>query len=307
MAKEYVQIPNNWSRITEYIIYNKEECLRRIIMAQKCLLLDTCTIMQYTNLRADSMFYTYVEDTYDVILIPRIILMELASENAEVKEEHLLFLERLHHKKPVYIFDEEWCYTYIKLAFDRTDKELNAILINTMKFIKKIFNNCVDAFLNEDLQIEKYFKNTPASEVYTDFFTDIRNKKESGDSLGEELIALLVILLSNIKEITPCKYELLSNDRNSYYGLASAKNYINNKYEWDAFMCRTTCNLASLLYKNGYMNKEELKEFVSASYVNSNLNCFAAGKNDLECKQYNFSVDAFVDMIEADNLFKVIL
>ena len=71
-------------------------------------------------------------------------------------------------------------------------------------------------------------------------------------------------------------------------------------------MCRTTCNLAYLLYKNEYMNYTELKEFVSVSYVNSELRCFAAGQNDLECKEYSFSVNDFVKMLENDNLFKVI-
>lgn len=306
MAKIYVQTPNNWSRITEHIIYSKEECIEKIIRAKKCLILDTCSIIQYANLRQTSLFYAYVHDVCDMILIPRTILMELASDNAEVKEEHLSFLERLNNEKPVYIFDEEWCYTFLKLVFNMTDKELNTILIDTMKAIKTIFSNCVDEFFNNDLQIEKYFKNTPTVEVYTDFFTDMRTMKETGDSLGEELTALVVILLSNIKELKPCKYELLSNDRNSYYSLSSTKKYINNKYKWDAFMCRTTCNLAYLLYKNEYMNYTELKEFVSVSYVNSELRCFAAGQNDLECKEYCFSVNDFVKMLENDNLFKVI-
>lgn len=306
MAKVYVQTPGNWSRITEHIIYNREECLKKIVRAQKCLFLDTCTILQYGNLRPSSEFYAYVRDTYDVILIPRIILMELASGDAEVKEEHLLFLERLNRERPVYIFDEEWCYSYLKLAFDKTDRELNLILVDTMKVTKKIFNHCVDAFLSDDLQIRKYFKNTPAAELYTDFFAEIRSKKEAGDSLGEELTAFVVILLSNIKEIYPCKYELLSNDRNAYYGLLSTKRYISNKYKWDGFMCRTTCSLAYLLYKNGYMDHTGLKEFVSVSYANRELRCFAAGKNDLECREYRCSVHDFADMIESDHLFKVI-
>lgn len=304
MAKTYVQTPDHWERITRHMIHDKQMCLEKIIRADKCLLLDTCTIMQYANLTAGSNFFCYVQDTYDMILIPRIILMELASDDGTVKEEHLIFLEKLHSE--IYIFDEEWCYHYLKLAFHKSDKELNKILINTMQFVKKVFNNCVDTFFEDHLQIQKYFKSTPATEVYTDFFKDIRSQKRSGDSMGEELTAFIVILMSNIQEVNPCKYELLSNDRNSYYGLSATKRYIRNKNGWDSFMCRTTCNTAYVLYRNGYMSKEEVKSFVSVSYTCSGLRCFGAGKNDLDCKEYTFSVDEFADIIESDNLFKVI-
>lgn len=305
MAKTYVQTPGNWSRITQNLVYDKENCIRQILHAKKCLICDTCTILQYANLAADSNFFRYIHDAFDIVLIPRVILMELSSEDAKVKEEHISFLEKLHQEKEIYLFDEEWCYSYLKIAFDKTDEELNTILINTIKFIKKVFNNCVDTFFEDSAQINRYFKRTPTSEVYTEFFTNIRSKKESEDSLGEELIAMMVVLMSNIVEVRPGKFELLSNDRKSYPALTQTKRYIHHKYGWDSFMCRTTCNIAHVLYKAGYMNQDELRDFVSVSYVNGSIRCFGAGKNDLECKEYHVTIDEFLELVVYDKLFKV--
>lgn len=305
MAKTYVQTPHNWIRITEQIIYDKNDCLSKILNAQKCLILDTCSLIQYANLATDSNFFRYVQDTYDIVLIPRIVLMELSSENAEVREEHISFLEILHQKAEVHIFDEEWCHQYLKIAYDKTDEELNLILIATMQFVKKAFNNCVDAFFDDSINIERYFKRTPTTEVYSEFFMKIRDRKQSEDSMGEELIAMVAILLSNIQEVNAGKFELLSNDRRSYPALSSTKRYISNRYHWDAFMCRTTCNTAHMLYRCGYMDKEELREFISVSYMND-IRCFGAGKNDLECKEYHVTTDEFLNLIVDDELFKVI-
>jgi len=305
MRKKYIQAPKNWSKIIKKVIYDKKRCVEEIVKAKKCLILDTCVIMQYENLDYSSSFFRYIRDQYDVILITRTILMELESDDGNLSINHISFLNRLSLEKDVFIFDEEWCYDYLKLAFSKTDKELNMILSEIIKITKKLFNNCVDNFMNDSYQVNKYIKNIPTTEFFTDFFTDIRSKKESEDSLGEELIAMIVLLMANIMDLNSCKFELLSNDRKSYPSLLSVKSYIKSKCMWDALICRTTCNLAQILYKNNYMSKNDLKDFMSVSYHQSNFKCYCAGKNDLKCEEYSFTIDSFIDIIGSDNLFRV--
>lgn len=234
MVRSYVQTPENWDRITRIIVYNKEECLQSMVCAGKCLFLDTCTIMQYENLSTDSKFYQYISDTYDMVLVTRTILMELTSEDKYMKEIHILFLERVHEAKTLYLFDEEWSYDYLKIAYDKTDKEFNQTLQSAIKFAISSYTNIIKDYMSKENCI-KYFNERHPDELYTDFFTNIRDNKETGDSMGEELIAITAILLSSVPESSECKFELVSNDRNSYMMMRATKRHIRNKYGWDAF------------------------------------------------------------------------
>ncbi len=306
MGKSYKHTPTNWHQLTKVIIYNKERCVSKILTAPKCLLLDTCTIMQYENLQHDSQFFTYVHDCFDAILITRTILMELESEDGAIEESHISFLEKLSEETEAYIFDEEWCCDYLKHVFNKSDKELNGLLAEAIKFIKKIFNNCVDAFFDDAAQVNVYFKALPTTEVFGRFFTDIRQKKESGDSLGEELITLIILLMANVQEINACKFVLFSNDKQSYAAFLSVKSYIKKKCGWDAFMCQTTCNIAQTLYRLNYIEKEEIRNILEVSYHNNPVKCYAAGQHDLRCEEYIFSADTFMDMLEGDSMFRVL-
>lgn len=305
MVRSYVQTPENWDRITRTIVYNKEECLQSMVCAGKCLFLDTCTIMQYENLSTDSKFYQYISDTYDMVLVTRTILMELTSEDKYMKEIHILFLERVHETKRLYLFDEEWSYDYLKIAYDKTDKEFNQTLQSAIRFAISSYTNIIKDFMSKEKCI-KYFNERHSDELYTDFFTNIRDNKQTGDSMGEELIAITAILLSSVPESSECKFELVSNDRQSYMMMRSTKQHIRDKYGWDAFNCKTTCSLGFLMFKNQYLELQELRDFTAVSYHDCNAKFFGVGCNDIECKQYTLTLDEYINTLNNDKTFKVI-
>ena len=306
MSRIYKQSPDNWPAISSRLEYNKSSCILRIIKSRKCLFLDTCSIIQYAHLDIGSPFFTYLDDTYDSVFITRTVIMELISEEGCLKNEHLDFLELIHKKKTLYLMDEEWSYDYLKTVYDKPDRELNDLLRCAIRFAMSAFKNTVSSFLDHDEEKKRYFDGSVKKELYSDFFMNMRSRKNSGDSLGEELTAVLILLLSFVKESSEGKFEFLSNDRKSYYLFSATKKYIKHKCGWDAFQCRTACSLGCLLYRYGYMTENELADFLSVSYQkHSLLKCFAVGSSDLEAVEYTFTLDEYLNKIKSDPLFTI--
>lgn len=252
MYNIYKDTPDNFTDIESYIVTNREEVVKAIVQSEKCYFYDTCSFRKHMMITQPDSIFNYIQQENGVIIITRCIIMELCSNNNKLWNEHIEYIKKIHQYgiRVLVIYEEDVMHVlnscYVGVA------TINKMLSVAVKHAKSK-TGTIENILNSDLALKKEILMNDNNTDYmlaTRFFEKARTNKTAGDHLGEELIAICVHLLSNIREAKSYKYIVLSDDKGAITLLSKTMQNVEKYIGMKCIAGVTTAKLCWLVTEN---------------------------------------------------------
>lgn len=307
MAASYTENPLNMADIMQYIIEDKSSCAREILMAERCFFYDTCSFRTHANLQHPEYVFEFLKRKNGIIVITRTILMELASASQSLNVEYVDYIKKMYQAGlKIFVIYEEDIFHVLSQYF-ASNAEINKHLDIAVKVVKsttgtvhRVYKS--DVRLRTDMMSDNHTHGT----LFERFFSAVRNNKESGDNLGEEMIAICIHLLSNIPEIYSYKYIVMTEDKGAIRLINKMRRNILEYSMRNTVTAVTTVALTQKIYLEGIIEtKEQVEEMISSVNTNDRVTIVASEEYDLEPQEKTMSYSDISDRIMTPNAIHI--
>lgn len=305
MAINYTDNPHNVSEITPCVITEKEKIVTEIFGKSKCYFYDTCSFRRHANLDEThaEYFLKYIKNQNGVVIITRCILMELASHSGILNTEYIAYMKRISDAGiTVLIVYEEDLFSVMEVCFS-TNATINEYLCWAVRTIIGPVSTITEtlekngAINNEVIK----GKNLDNSGVYKRFFEAVRANKESGDNLGEELLAICLHILSHIPGEGEGKFCIITDDKGAAGKIDAMFRKTAKQHSGKAIGIFSTPKLVQVLYReNILLGGEHIKEILGAG-TGGNVTVLGIRIYDIRGKEISLSKDDLADLIMQPN------
>lgn len=299
----YLDNPHNFDQIAPYIIWNQRDVAQEILMAGKCFFYDACSFRKHLHMRKAEILFHFFKMQKGVVVITRGILMELISSDGYLNLEFAAYIEKMYKAglKVLVIYEED-LFEILNMCFSASEK-INIFLSWAVKNIKRPTGTIEQTLKEDKILLNEVIKSVAKdSMLYTRFFQKVRCRKEAGDNLGEELLAVCVHILANLPEKQQFKYIVLTEDKGAIGLIGKARKNVSLYGKPDAFSAMTTNRLAQRLYEEKLIDqKEQVEEILSAGASGMMVRIFASEKYDLEPKEKTMTCRELAEKIAASD------
>jgi len=259
MDKTYVETPTNFEEIAAYAITDKETIVKEIITAQKLFFYDTCSFRSHMMCEKREEILAFIARLNGVVVITRLILMELLSGDSVLWKEHIAYIKQLHDMdiKVIIMYEED--VFHVLDTYYSSVKAINKKLRLAVNNVKTA-DSAMDRYIEEDKNLRKalWEENEKQSRTLAStFFKKMRSSKTSEDSLGEEVVAVCVHMLSNISETGDYKYTFLTDDKGAVRKFSRIIDNVERHAGHSMIACMTTPKLAYRMVKAGMIDSKE--------------------------------------------------
>lgn len=305
MGEGYTDMPHNMSAILPYVITRKEDIVAEILRKQKCYFYDTCSFRRHANLKQEEVTYLlkYIQAQKGVIIITRCILMELASHSGILNSEYVEYIKCIKEfgVNVLVIFEEE-LFSVMEVAFS-TNATINGYLCWAVRSIEgpvSTITKMLEQNTNLYAEVIKG-KNLEQREVYKRFFEKVRANKESGDNLGEELLAICLHILSNMPGEKDGKFCILTDDKGAVGKIDSLFKKTALQHRGRKIGIYSTPKLVQILYREKILeNREHIKAFLGAG-TDGNIVVLGTLIYDVRSREISVSIEELTDYIVQPN------
>ena len=307
MATNYTDCPQNIADIMQYVVIDKVQCAKKILMAQKCFFYDTCSFRYHSNMEHPEYLFEYIKRESGIVVITRTIIMELASASHSLNIEYIEYLKKMHgFGIEILVIYEEDIFEVLNLYYTSNAK-INRCLSVAVKVSKNATGTISDV-LRENSGLRQSMmdeKNTDRT-LFSCFFSEVRNHKESEDNLGEEMVGICIHMLSNILEPYDFKYIVFTDDKGAIRLINKVQNNIWTHLEIKPVSAMTTIKLAQKLYQQSIITKrEQVLEIVSAGTKENDVKILASEEYDLEPQEKKMTCSELTDKIMIPNAIHI--
>lgn len=244
MTKGYSEVPENWGNIAPYV--NRSSLAQSIFLSKKCFFYDTCSFRYHANLKEQDAekILEYIRQQDGIIVITRCILMELASQSHSLEECYVRYVKKIaDHGIALYVIYEEELQDIMESCF-ASRQQVNNYLIWAIRMINSPVSTIV----------EEKSKNT--QDFYTRFFSGVRKNKETGDNLGEEMLAVCLHVLVKLPE-EEGKFCVITDDKGAAGKIDASFRRVNRRYRGKRVILFSTPKLVQALYNEGIATRAE--------------------------------------------------
>lgn len=305
MAVSYTDSPHNMSQITAYVVTKKEKIITEIYKHSKCYFYDTCSFRRHANLDDvyAEYFFKYIKMQNGIVIITRGILMELASHSGILNAEYIEYIKRIKDAGiVVLVIYEEDLFSVMEVCYSA-----NVAINNYLCWAVRIINGPAST-ITETLEKNNGIKNEiikgrnlKSSGVYERFFKAVRANKESGDDLGEELIAICLYILSHIPGEDDSKFCVITDDKGAASKIDNMFRRTPKQYRGKAIGIYSTPKLAQVLYReNILLEGDHIKEILGAG-IDGNIAVLGMCIYDIRGKEISLNKDDLADLIMQPN------
>ncbi len=305
MAVSYTDNPHNMSEISNYVATEKEKIVAEIFGRSKCYFYDTCSFRRHANLDDTHVeyFFKYIKNQNGVVIITRCILMELASHSGMLNTEYIEYIKRINDAGiTVLVIYEEDLFSIMEVCYS-TNAAINDYLCWAVRTIMGPVSTITETLEKNDGINNEVIKgkNSDNSGVYKRFFEAVRANKESGDNLGEELLAICLHILSHIPGEDDGKFCVITDDKGAASKIDAMFKKTAKQHSGNDIGIFSTPKLVQVLYReNILLNGEHLKEIVGAG-TNGNVVVLGMCIYDIRGKEISLSKDDLADLIMQPN------
>lgn len=307
MATSYTETPSNMADIMQYIMVDKSSCAQEIIMAKICFFYDTCAFRKHANLQHPEPLFEFLKRKNGIIVITRTILMELASASKILNAEYIDYLKKMHQAglKILVIYEEDifnvlsQCFT----SYAQINKYLD-VAVKVSKSTTGTINNVYKSDIK--LRTDIMSANNTDGTLFERFFNTVRNSKESGDNLGEEMIAICIHMLSSIPEPHNYKYIVITEDKGAIRLINKIWKNILEYSTKNTVTAVTTVVLAQKIYQENLITtKAQVEEIVSAGSADGMITIVASEEYDLAPQEKTMLFSEISDKIMTPNAIRI--
>lgn len=307
MATCYKETPSNMADITQYIISDKSSCVREIIMAEKCFFYDTCAFRKHANLKHPESLLEFLKRKNGIVVITRTIIMELASVSQSLNIEYVDYIKKMHQAglKILVIYEED-IFDVLGQCFN-SNAQINKYLDVAIKVAKSAVGT-ISSVYKSDIQLRNDIMsdNNTDSTLFTRFFNIVRNSKESGDNLGEEMIAICIHMLSNIPESYNYKYIVMTEDKGAIKLINKIWKNICDYSLKNTVTAVTTVVLGQKIYQENLITtKAQVEEIVFAGITGGRGTIVASEEYDLEPQEKTMVCGEVANKIMVPNAIRI--
>lgn len=299
MATLYVESPHNFSDIEEFVLTKKSEVLKEILTAERLFFYDTCALRKHAHMSNPQWLFEFIKKSNGVVVITRCILMELASKSGVLIPDYVAYIKKMN------MFGLKLLVIYEEVLFDALSAcfSANEVINRCLSFAVKTVKGptgTITAVLkeNQTLLSDVMIKLSSDASVFQRFFREVRANKESGDNLGEEMIAICAHLLSNFPDTTQYKYLIFTEDKGA---IGLFHKTLKNVYDHTSvctFSALTTPKLAQCLFEEKIITqKEQVEEMLSVDNKEGMVVFLGSERYDLVRKEKRMSCSDLAERI----------
>lgn len=253
MANTYTETPENFCEIEAYVETKPADIKNAFYKAERVVFYDACSFQRHSHLSEKTMriLTNYFRTHGSIVFITGCILMELASDRHVLAEEYLHFIKEMSGAGvKVAVFQEEYTYDILSECF-ATNETINRYLGWAVRNARSPVSQMEEA-LKADRRIAEELltgKNAEQSDVYRRFFTAAREKKEHGDNLGEDLIAVCIHILSHLPGVPDGKLYVITDDKGAAGKINSVIRRTNPQNRGAGILLLSTPKLVQHIYQ----------------------------------------------------------
>ena len=297
MSTTYVETPNNFSEIDEFVVTDIDEIKSIFYKAEKVFFYDACSFQRHSKLKEKekSILIRYFENRGIAIFLTRCILMELSGDNHVLEWQLIDYINKLKNSGvSVVIFDEEYTYSILSDCFSSIER-INEYLMWVIRMAKSPTGTITDTLKGDDKLNSEVVKgkNLKASDLYQRFFSAVRSNKEHKDDLGEELISICAHILSYLPGVPDGKLCVLTDDKGAASKIDSVMRRTKQEYRGSGIILFSTPKLIQHMYQEGVELSEDeivnvLSQGISENVVIMGITDYDLRVNDkmpLSCRE----------------------
>lgn len=292
--------PKNEEEIKKICIMDKDLVVEKVLTANTIYIYDTCSIIHHSKLDNVDYIVELIKRHKGIVLITWTVLMELS--NGKILDKHLMFLQNIKELGvDLVLFQEEFTYDCIRAAYSYSIEEVNQQLKYGICFMKKLQGTIARYIDGLDTDYRgRLLRVDSDKEEIRSFFKKIRCNKVSKDSLAEELIFIVIILLQGIVG----DVVFISDDFKSSDKFLRMTDYISEQYGRKRISMYTTAVLLYKLVREELAVPEEGRRILECSYPDK-IKLYATDRYDLRIEKKEVSVEQYIYLLETDKEFRV--
>lgn len=310
MANGYTDTPHNMTEIMPYVFTKKSDIISEIFGKQKCYFYDTCSFRRHANLNDNESEYLlkYIKTQNGIVIITRCILMELASHSGLLNQEYIEYIKQISEFGiSVLVIYEEDLFAIMEVCFS-TNAAINSYLcwtLRTMKLTVSTIAKTLEQNSNIHNEVIKG-KNLDNGGTFKRFFEAVRKNKESGDNLGEELLAICLHILSHLQGEADGKFCVITDDKEAASKMDTLFKKTARQSRGKKIGIFSTPKLVQIMQRETIINeKEHIKSILKAG-INGNVVVLGTRIYDIRSKDISISVDEMTDLIIQPNGINII-
>ena len=310
MSQSYTEIPKNYNEIKLLLITDLKEITREIISIEKIFFYDTCAFRRHANLdeKWKERIVSFFKDKNSIIVITRIILMELASSRGIINEEYIAYFTLLVNAGiKVVLLNEENLFEILSECFS-TNSEVNKYLLWAVRMGNSTISTITHT-LEDNTELSEEIlggKRLNHSDLYLRFFSTVRDNKEKGDNLGEELIGICTFILSYLPGMSDGKIGVFTEDKGAASKIHSMYINTNPNHKGAKVLLFSTPKMAQYIYQEGIILTENDIIDLFANH-SGYISVLGTMPYDLDANEYKFkTAREFAQMILEPNRINIL-
>ena len=310
MEVAYTDTPHNMKEILPDVIIEKDIIRSAVFSSSKCYFYDTCSFRRHANLTGETAeyFFRYIKDQDGIIIITRCILMELASHSGVLNQEYVSYIQRMKNAGITVLVIYEEDLFYVMDACFSTNAAINHYLCWAVRLIKHPVSTITET-LEKNVSINNEVikgKNQDHSGIYRHFFEAVRGNKESGDNLGEELIAICLYILSHMPGEADGKFCVITDDKGAAGRIDTLFKKIAKQHSGKMIGIFSTPKLVQVLYREGILRDPEHMKELLATGADGNIVVLGMLVYDIRAREIAVSKEKLADLIMQPNGITII-
>lgn len=305
MSTIYTDNPKNMDKIFSYIHTDKETIVSMIHSTEKCFFYDTCSFRYHAKFtkEAANYLFDFIKRQNGIVVLTRCILMELASDSGSLNKEYITYLKNMHQFGiEVLLIYEENIFEVMDVCF-ATNKVINNYLSWAVRMIKNPVSTITDTLKRNSILKSEIIenKNAQRGDLYERFFKAVRDNKERGDNLGEELLAICLHILSYIPGTKDGKFCVITDDK----GAAGTIDHLFKKtslyYKGSRINIFSTPKLVQFMYREGVLDDCEYMNQMLGTGNTGNIVIYGMRSFDFSNREISINCEELVDLIRKPN------
>lgn len=299
MATVYKEVPDNWSGLKPYV--NRGRLIEDIFHKKKCFFYDACSFRYHANMAEESIdsIFSYIKEQDGIIVITRCVLMELASSSGILNQEYIQYCQKISQSGlNLYVIYEEDLFRVMEICFG-TNASINNFLVWSVRMMKGPVST-ITKTLDEDEALNDVVikgRNLDNKGVYKRFFSSVRENKESGDNLGEELLGICLHILSQLPGEEDGKFCIITDDKEAAGKIDGLFKKTNRQFQGRKIIIFSTPKLVQILYAEEYVTDRDMLTEILKFGGNGNIKVLGTRIYDLKSNEISLSCEEMADQI----------
>lgn len=310
MTTYYKVVPSNFYQIDSLVETDKKVIPLLLINSMKCYFYDACSFRRHANLEPALAEYIlqYIKRNDGSVIITRTILMELASQSGTLNPEYIDYIKAINqHGINVIVVYEENLFEVLELCFS-VNSEINEILTWAVRMVKNPIST-----ITETLEAEPVLKkdllggfSQNSSDLYSRFFQAVRNNKEQGDNLGEELLAVCFYLLTHLPGEPDAKYCVITDDKGAAGGINDALTKMPDAYRGSKICIFSTPKLVQVMNREQILTDENDIAAILRNSAPGNVVVYGTRLTDINVDKISLTCEDLAKIIMEPNGINII-